>query len=132
MANRNWVAEKGGLEKGRISLNLVIPTTTNGTVGTLATKKGVLTVVRTGVGAYTVTMEDKYVGRLAIAAWLEGTAGSGTPAGTKAVTVNPYNVVVGSGVNSFKLQCLQSSGAAGEVDDAWSVVVSIEYKDSLV
>lgn len=132
MANRNWVAEKGGLEKGRVSLFLVILTTTSGTVGTLTTKKGIASVTRTGVGAYTVVLEDKYVGRLAISPWLEGTASSGTPAATKAVTVNCYNVVVGNATNQFKLQCLQQSGAAGEVDDGWSIIVSIEMKDSLV
>lgn len=133
MANRNWVAEKGGLEKGRIALFLKVPIGATGAVGTLATKKGITSVTRTGVGAYTIVLDDKYVSDLAIAAWVQGTGSSGTPAaGTSGITCIVHSVVTGSGTNQFKIQVLQNNSTAGEIDNGWTLVISIEMKDSLV
>lgn len=132
MANRNWVGEKGGLEKGRVTLFLRILTTTAGAFGTLTTKKGITSVTRTGAGQYTVVLEDKYVSNLAVAAWVEGTGATGIPGGGKATTVVANTFVMGSTTpNSFKLTCLNGVAAA-DVDDGWTIVCEITFKDSTV
>lgn len=132
MANRNWVSEKGGLEKGRVTLFLRIPTVTTGSVGTLATKKGITSVTRTGAGQYTIVLDDKYFQNLAVAVWPEGTGSTGTPAAGKATGGVAHSFTLGgSATNQFKITMLNGVTPA-DVDDGWTIVLEITFKDSTV
>jgi len=132
MANRNWVSEKGGLEKGRVTLFLRILTTTSGAVGTLTTNKGITSVTRTGAGQYTIVLQDKFYQNLAVAAWPEGTGSTGTPAAGKATGVVAHSFTLSAtATNQFKLTALNGVTPA-DVDDGWTIVCEITFKDSTV
>jgi hypothetical protein len=87
--------------------------------------KGILSIARTGTGAYTVTLEDKYVGllladyRLVLAA--------GAPTGMMMVI---RSVAVNAATPTVAIQFVDEAGAAEEIASGSTLLLKLELKAS--
>jgi hypothetical protein len=116
MANRNYNKSVYTLQQDLVMLNVECDIGTTGAV-TNVKGSGVSTVARTGVGAYTITLQDNYDRLLGFRFGFTGT----TASGVGEVQVNSTAPDTDIKAGTVKVQCYDFAGAA--VDPANGVKV---------
>lgn len=127
MANRLMTQFRYTLEKKIV--DIYAKATIGGTgaptlVPTLS--KGVASISRTGVGAYTVTLQDPYIDLLLVAGHVE--LASGSPVGLYMKVVS-YDSKIGK---TYDIAFLNGSGVAAELASGCVLKLKFELKDSSV
>jgi hypothetical protein len=89
--------------------------------------KGVASIVRNGVGLYTVTLSDQYNKLMGVSASFELAAGS--PASGASVVVRAEDV---DGVKTIQIEFLNGSFAATELANGVALRLHFELKNSRV
>lgn len=126
MANRLFNQFRYGLEKKIVDIycKAAIGATGAPTLN-VASSKGVASIARTGVGAYTITMSDPYVDLMMIQfAFL--TAGTNTATGFNIVAVDSKVA------KTYQILFVNSAGAAVELAASSTLSLKFELKDSSV
>ena len=127
MANRLFTQFRYTLEKKIVD---IYAKATIGATGapTLveALSKGVSSIVRTGVGAYTITLDDPYVDLLLASFHVELAAGSPVAMDMKIVS---YDSKV---AKTYLVQFYTGAGVAAEIASGAVLKLKLELKDSSV
>jgi hypothetical protein len=116
MANRNYNKSVYTLQQDLVMLNVECDIGTTGAV-TNVKGSGVSTIARTGVGAYTITLQDNYDRLLGCVVGFTGT----TASGVGEVQVNSTAPDTDIKAGTVKIQCFDFAGVA--VDPASGVKV---------
>lgn len=129
MANRVWKKEFNTLTPGVVTLHGVAKLGTTGAVSS-QTSKG-FSVARTGVGLYTVTLEDVYSELLKCVVNLRTAAAvTGATAGSMFVRNKTGNLVDG-GAKTFTFQAVRAdTQVAAEVEDNAQLEIEIVLRNS--
>lgn len=131
MANRNLRRDRGSIEQGIVDLfaQIAIGATGAPTISS-AKSKGVSSISRTGVGAYTLTLQDRYV-RL-----LKALATHILAAGVPATTSNAQMVVradnSGAAAKTILIEFVNNAGAAVELTSGTTLLLNFSLKNSSV
>jgi len=133
MANRMFNQFQGSLEKGIVTLYCNIPIGATGSVGTLDPKKnkGIVSVVRTGTGAYTITfgVSASRLDTYARTMTMEGTILNATPDAIGSINMTADNAATGS------ISIVTQAAASGTVTDPSNgtvILLEITLKNSSV
>jgi hypothetical protein len=92
-----------------------------GSTGAVGTVKGDLSIVRTGVGAYTITMKDAYDRLMYSSAGFVSATGSGVA--SVEISTSPATLQASFRAKVYSIQCYDFAGAAA--DPASGSVMSI-------
>lgn len=112
-------------EAGETSFYLDFATTTSGTVGTVARKKGMNTPTKNSTGTYGVTFERAYFAFLDLNLHVFGASiGSG-----KGFIARPVSHTVTGGKSVVVFEMLDAAGAVADVADGVSIKGSIVMKN---
>ncbi len=125
MANRLFTQFRYALEKKIVDIYCKAAIGGTGAPTLDAVKsKGIYSIARTGVGAYTITLQDPYVDLLLAQFHLEKASGS---AGALAWKVVSYDTTVAKQV---LIQFYDGAGAAVEIASGAVLKLKFEFKDS--
>lgn len=127
MANRNFNKSVYTLQQDLVMLNVEGDI---GAVGAITNVKGsgVSTVARTGVGAYTITLQDNYDRLLDVHVGFTGT----TASGVGEVQVNSTAPDTDVKAGTVKIQCYDFAGAAVDPANGVKVKAIITLRNSNV
>jgi len=139
MANRNLARDGGSPQKGLVNLLGFFTTTTTGTLSTVSTaftpvKQAGFTLTKVGAtaGRYLLTLQDKYVALLSVAAMASITGGAAFPV-ANGVTAFVRDAAVSAATPVLTIQFARTdTGADAEVPDGAIILIDVQLKNSSV
>lgn len=127
MANRLFTQFRYALEKKICDIYMKATIAATGAPTLVAaSSKGVTSIARTGLGAYTITLQDPYVDLLLASFHI--TLASGSPAAL-AWKIVSYDSTV---AKTYLIQFYDGAGAAVEIANGATLKIKFELKDSSV